>query len=383
MVAVISVAALGALVTGAIRPALAATSATHLLNAVACPAAKDCIAVGSSLPAGKATVPLAFRWNGTKWTSLAIPLPAGATSGELLTLSCTSTKYCLALGDDERGTAISVLAEIWNGTKWKAVTGPAPAGPSPAMSGVSCVSTTSCLAVGYTYPASGTAPFTAHWNGTKWSVAKLAIPKGATGASTSTVTCVSASWCQVGLNSYVVQDDTEVSDLPYVDTWNGKAWSAVKLALATGTALPDIDDDTCLTTKECIVVGQSLPATGGWHTEAATFNGKQWAVKTLAGSDVLMYAVTCTAAKSCLSVGTQGSDVYGQGGKPYVESWNGTSWKGAVAPAPTGKHAILYDVACASASYCIAAGGTRTEGATNVGFADLWNGKAWKLTPAP
>ena len=122
-------AALGALAAGAVRPALAVTPASTALpssHAVACPAAKDCIAVGDSLKAGKQQVPFASRWNGSKWTALAVPLPAGATSGEFTAVSCPSPKFCLALGYDEVKSGAPVLAETWNGTKWKLVTAPAP-----------------------------------------------------------------------------------------------------------------------------------------------------------------------------------------------------------------------------------------------------------------
>lgn len=359
----------------------AAASAAHLLSAVACPAVKDCVAVGESDPADEAGTPFATRWNGSAWKSLAAPLPAGGVSGSFGALSCVSAKFCLAIGGYATATASLPLGEAWNGTSWKAVTVTAPAGNSQLLD-VACVSATWCTATGSTdLPAGGVVAFTDHWNGAKWSAAQVAVPKGSSGVAAGPISCVSASWCQAGLDAYVTKDLTEVSGTTYADTWNGKTWTAVKLALAPAADLPEIASDTCLTKKDCTVTGQSLTA-GGWHTIAAADNGTKWTITTLPGTDVNMSGLACPSAKSCLAAGSQGADAYGDGGKAYVESWNGGRWKGAKVPGPAGKNTELVDIACASSGYCVTIGQTRTPGTLGAGFADLWNGKSWKLTPA-
>ena len=61
------------------------------------------------------------------------PLPQGNT---LLSISCTSTTFCKAVGDD--GTVVS-----WNGMQWSADN----SGTTNYFTGVSCASTSFCKAV--------------------------------------------------------------------------------------------------------------------------------------------------------------------------------------------------------------------------------------------
>jgi hypothetical protein len=68
------------------------------LNAVSCPTATSCTAVGSfgTITGGQLT--LAESWNGKAWVVDETPDPAGATMSSLLGLSCTATSGCEAVG---------------------------------------------------------------------------------------------------------------------------------------------------------------------------------------------------------------------------------------------------------------------------------------------
>jgi hypothetical protein len=57
--------------------------------------------------------------NGDGWTVQSTPNPAGATSGSLADVSCTSSTACTAVGQYVNGSdAEATLAETWNGTAW-------------------------------------------------------------------------------------------------------------------------------------------------------------------------------------------------------------------------------------------------------------------------
>jgi hypothetical protein len=141
-------------------------------------------------------------------------------------------------------------------------------------------------------------------------------------------------------------------------------------------------DVSCLKATDCVAIGAFNGKTP-WSTVAAFFNGKKWTVHTLPGMDVLLGSINCASANSCLAVSVQGDDVYGDGGEPYAESWNGKSWKGTGVPAPPvgGQGTALNDAACPSAAYCVAVGQSVSASLVHVGFSDIWNGRTWKPVP--
>jgi hypothetical protein len=95
------------------------------LNAVACPAAADCIAVGFYATATQSLVTLGERWDGSGWQTLRTAGAARRPLSELNGVACVSTKDCLAVGYSQPTTSVTdfasdlPLAESWNGTKWK------------------------------------------------------------------------------------------------------------------------------------------------------------------------------------------------------------------------------------------------------------------------
>jgi hypothetical protein len=90
------------------------------LNGISCSSPVACTAAGEAvlgLPAG--TVTLAERWDGTRWAIQHTPNPrhsnlSGAATATLNAVSCPSATTCVAVGRSDSGT----LAELWNGTTW-------------------------------------------------------------------------------------------------------------------------------------------------------------------------------------------------------------------------------------------------------------------------
>jgi hypothetical protein len=128
-------------------PAPAGAVAT-VLDGVSCPAAGACEAVGLQ-ESNSSSGPLAEAWNGTAWSAQATPLPAGALSGTLAGVSCTSAGACTAAGyyDNASETELS-LAEVWNGTAWSVQSTPNPTSSDDEFTGVSCGAAGACTAVG-------------------------------------------------------------------------------------------------------------------------------------------------------------------------------------------------------------------------------------------
>ena len=140
------------------------TATSSLLSSVSCLSSKACVAVGRYESPGGAT-PLISTLDGTTWTSSAGPLPAGTTASDpeqnnsLDAVSCDGT-YCEAVGGvSYRGTATALIERSTDGRTWTATAQAGPAGTEPYLSGVSCASATFCAATGTTSVNGGTSAF--------------------------------------------------------------------------------------------------------------------------------------------------------------------------------------------------------------------------------
>jgi hypothetical protein len=151
-------------------------SAQNAMLGVSCAGASSCMAVGEA--AGK---PVAEAWNGSEWSLSAPPEPGGAKGATLAGVSCGSTRVrvCMAVGDAYEGAGTEkALAERWNGSVWSIVPVPAPAGAKGFvdLTDISCLSPNSCFATGYYAPElSGGVPLSLRtlaesWEGTGWTV---------------------------------------------------------------------------------------------------------------------------------------------------------------------------------------------------------------------
>ena len=135
--------------------ALPAGGSNPSLNAVSCPTASTCVAVGA-YSNGSQAVPLAEKWNGTTWAAHAPPAPSGSASSKLSGITCTSASSCVAVGSwFDSSSDSSTLAEGLNGNTWAIQATPATGSANNEMLGVSCASDISCTAVG---DLSGPAP---------------------------------------------------------------------------------------------------------------------------------------------------------------------------------------------------------------------------------
>src|SRR6516164_9397963 len=156
------------------------------LASVACASASACTAVGSS---NSGT--LAEHWNGTAWRIQRTPNPSGAQFSFLNAVSCTSASACTAAGgygNNSSPPQVLPLAERWDGTRWHIQRTPNPSGAQFSfLNAVSCTSASacttprSCMAVGGARSLSGIGGYLAErWNGTRWSLLRTpALPPGA------------------------------------------------------------------------------------------------------------------------------------------------------------------------------------------------------------
>ncbi len=308
-----------------------------VLDSVACPAAGECVAVGTYRDASDHTQGLIETETGGGWSAGTAPL-SGLTTGtdprvQLLQVSCASAGNCAAVGgfQDPGGNPVGLLEADTDGS-WGAAAPNLSQVPSAAASqneqvrSVSCPSDGECTAVGYFKDGSGTfQALLVSQSGAGWNPASEAtLPADAAASpgsqfdlSVNSVSCSSAGDC-TAVGSYDATSANDVEGLELTET-NG-TW-------ATGVAV-------------------SLPAASAGNPEA-----------TLA-------SVVCTSATHCEAAGSfEGSDGENQA---LVAQQSGSTWAAASVAQPVAYDNYGYNsasVACASDGYCAAAGYTRSSAA--------------------
>jgi hypothetical protein len=324
------------------------------LAQVACASATTCIAVGNYVTASD-TKTLVEQSSGTSWAIVASPNAAGATKSVLSGVSCPGSTTCIAVGDSVSPSSTSTLVEQWNGTSWSIVSSPNPAGATKSvLSGVSCATTTSCFAVGEYFDGSDTHGLVESWDGTSWSIATISTPAGASGTTFNGVSCPNATSCSA-VGSY---DDSSTHTL--VDHWDGTTWSVQASPNPSGSQFAALNDVSCATTTTCVAVGESIGGPVGSQTGrtlAERWNGTSWSIvasPTPSGSlESALMGVSCPSATNCYAVGSnQSSNTVA-----LVEHWNGTTWSQMTVPKPIiATDFVMRGVSCSTTTTCLAVG---------------------------
>ncbi len=264
------------------------------------------------------------------------------TSDWFTSVSCVSQTACTGVGNLSGGEphAQVMLAERWNGNRWRADRIPSPSKISE-LNGVSCPSKRTCIAVGLYVRAYNT------------------LHGGYFGSG---------------------------SVLTAAERWNGRSWSIQHPVnpggnSVNGSGASTLNAVSCASATSCTAVGYYyFGPTSGTETLAEHWNGHRWSVqKTPAsiGLDPSLSAVSCPSMTSCMAVGSTEK-------KAVAERWNGTKWSRVRLPEPAhSTEAALTAVDCVSRSVCVAVGDFTTDrvvpGAfVNVtGMAERWDGKTW------
>jgi hypothetical protein len=392
------------------------------LSSVACVTEDACIAVGGYIDSSGAQLPLAETWDGEAWKMQRIPNPTGSTSTYLLAVACTSARHCLAVGSIVRPQSAGMLAEEWNGTRWRVVASPKPSNGSGLLSALSCAGTNTCVAVG----SSNTTTLAESWNGTSWSLQPAASPNQ---GFLNGVSCPALDDCHA-VGDYL---NALGGLVPLAEVWNGLVWTREAAPSPPGAANTSLMAVSCFSTVACTEVGasdgkalaerfdgttwhlQSAPSPAGGtlavldgvscphhggcsavgsYTNTALFSvtfaerwkGTAWTIQTTSnptGSAFTssLQAESCPDATHCEAVGSY-VNTMSRGGA-LAESRTGTSWAVQPIPNPAGSFlSALIGVSCPSVNLCVAVGWS--AGPNGLGtLAETWNGQTWTIEPTP
>jgi hypothetical protein len=304
------------------------------LNAVSCPSASLCVAVGAtSTHTGLVEI---SNDAGASFESVALPGGIPSLDG----VTCPDTTHCFAVGGS------SILSSDNGGLTWVATS----AGQN--LTGVSCRSDSSCAAVG-TAGSSGFS-FIYTTNGTIWSTSgTIPVAANAMGISCNASTCMA-----VGAGVYVSAD-------------GGNTWGSVGVNGGTG-ALTGVSCTQGTTT--CVAVGPnpagiSGPAAG--LLAVTTDNGAIW---TSGGTNMGLGSstarqISCVAATYCGVVGlpTLNGETDQWGPTLFTDTnTSGSAWSPPSGPSGFTDPSYLTGIGCWSTSSCVIVGGTRSSGAAQV-----------------
>jgi hypothetical protein len=173
------------------------------LTGVSCDSATSCTAVGQK---GSSSEVFAERWNGSSWSVSSTPKPSSSVGSALQDVSCTSSSNCMAVGYYyEESSNKKTLAERWNGSSWSIVSSPNPAtNYGASLLSVSCTSSSACTAVGR-YVSSATygleslfkeeKTLAESWGGSEWAIQSSPNPEGRKLSRLNGVSCSASNAC--------------------------------------------------------------------------------------------------------------------------------------------------------------------------------------------
>jgi len=363
-------------------PAIPQPGSGSQLRAVTCTSASNCWAVGD-YGNGPVDASEALHWDGSAWTLVSTPNPAGAPNGHdiLYGVTCVSATDCWAVGESGEGIIQHrTLALHWNGTSWSQVATPNPGGPPGAwfLAGVSCTAASNCWAVGHhARPHGDNVNMALHWNGTSWSWAATPEPDKSIGGHArqlSAIRCVSKSDCwAVG---FWASGEPKNLAGPEAFRWTGTKWTRVSTPKAG-----DYNGVACTGRANCWAV---------FSDGSAHWNGTRWSqVPTphSASKFNTLLGVTCARATECWAAGIlNASGADGSGELTDMLRWSGTKWTRVATPNPGGStesddnSAVneLDGVACGSPTSCWSVGSYWDYTAqTRLSIALHWNGSSW------
>ena len=199
------------------------------LGAVSCTAPSACTTTGEQHSATGIVHTVAERWNGTRWRIQPTPNPAKVQGASLGGLACTGPSACLAVGTsfDASGNPAGPFAERWNGIRWRIQPTPVPPGAQfSGLFGIACSAPAACTAVGFTFTPSGGKILAERWNGTRWRLQPTPLLPAAHEVSQPAVACPARAAC-TAVGGFENDGPGSVS---LAERWRGNGTSAAQTA---------------------------------------------------------------------------------------------------------------------------------------------------------
>ncbi|HXJ66415.1 MAG TPA: hypothetical protein VNN79_21860 [Actinomycetota bacterium] len=292
-------------------------------------------------------------------------------------------------------TVAAVAALIAAGVIARASGEPGPAPPAQrqvvgsSLGGVDCAGT-ACMAVGTTGSVYGVeVPLAVSSDGGAWVSRPPVGPSQIGNSALTAVSCATPDSCvAVGREELPTPffGSRAAGDRPLAESWDGNRWRRLAAAAPSGdVAEAGLNGVDCAGTS-CMAVGDLGTRSGRDRAIAESWDGRRWTLRPPAvirpTEDLALKDVACTSASSCVAVGHFSDDSLFLGTAPLIQRWNGTEWApDRSANAGNSTDTELAAVDCPSATACVAVGYRRLPGGRYGSFAESWDGTGWKVLP--
>jgi hypothetical protein len=282
------------------------------LDAISCPTASDCIAVGYN--ASYHSIWTEGTLSGTTWSwTTEATIPSDSTGvGLLLAISCPTSTTCIATGGSAGGstglgiyTIGTLSGGSWTWTSERDLVSDANGGG--VLFSIDCVSTTECVAGGDDYKWRGVATSVNLVNGTwTWNKETMVASDANGGGRLLAMNCPSSTQC-------IAVGDDDIGDSSFTaGTKSGGVWTWTRdrVVPADNTGYGELDGVACPSTVLCIAVGYdnsqqgvdsigtNVGGTWSWTTEAPVYIGAT-PMGDFAG-------ITCSSVALCATAGYDG-----------------------------------------------------------------------------
>lgn len=361
------------------------------LNAISCPSAGNCAAVGGYTDASGNDQGLIETETNGVWTGIKAPLTGLATLSnphvDIFSVSCSTAGNCAAVGayadpgGHEEGLIETETNGVWTTTSANVSALGGSSTPAVQLNSVSCAAPGSCVAVGnFVDSSSHQQGLIVSDSGGTWTASKpnlSSLPSTATNPNVglTAVSCPAAGDC-TAVGRYIDGSSTDGSWQLLLLSSTGSVWSAPTKATLpadadlgeTGhTAESDLrlESISCTSPGTCMAVG-SYDATASKAMEALTLSQQAgaWSAGVEQSPDAVtgaanpfgqLNSVSCYAAGVCKAVGFY--ELSSGVTDSWVLSTSGSSSASAAFPVLSGAAvAGISAVSCSSTGYCATTG---------------------------
>lgn len=225
---------------------------------------------------------------------------------------------------------------------------------------------------------------------------------GAPGSSYIVLGGLPAIWCANGQQCIAVGSapNAMLVEKPLVEVSRGGVWSVVPQAdlpvLPPGTTYATLTGLSCTSLDNCMAVGSYIEGTAV-KTLVERLSGSTWSLSPSptppsqapvtsppspgAGGYAELGKVSCATASNCMAVGFNFINFVAGTQTTLAEHWDGSAW--SVVPTPDLPSNGFADIACPSASMCMAVGTYMDKAGTQLLLAERWDGTSWSVLPVP
>ena len=390
-----------------------------LLASVSCPAAGDCVAVGSYQGSSGGEQGMVESLAGATWSASTIPsgsLSASATNPAVtpVAVACPGSGDCVAVGNYSNASGYSegFVDTLANGT-WTSAVAPVPAtasgNPEVKLVSVSCPVPGTCYAIGTYYDISlgGLEGLIETLSNGTWSASTAPLTGLSPSARSNPAVDLLALSCPVSGTCYAVGHYTDSSTSPgrdaLIETLSNGTWSASTApltGLSPAASAVSVDSDlgtiSCPVSGTCYAVGTYEDSGSNFQGLVETLSGGTWSAETAplanlypgAGSSpsVEFDSISCPVSGICYAAGSYNSSSGATEG--LIETLSNGTWSASTAPAAADASATqpnvhLDAVSCPASDSCISAGNYFDSSGNQQGLIEALQGGTWVASPAP